>query len=364
LVLLNNDLCLGLSSDGNGFYVLQGGILGAMQIDVGCAGKGTFTQSGGQAVILDTLLIGDQSGSTGTYTITGGSIDANNIGVGQVDANNGWNGTGTLKVDSNSACITVHKTLHFGANGTYTVDPNYHPTLIIQPATKGTASVQIAATDPNKVAGLGRTTLVCQFNATDANMSTVNLEVAGKAYDPNLVVGGVDNNFSTANFVIDTLVVGLQGAGPSKCGTTLNLVKNYVNDANAVYVRNLIMAEGAFIKPNGFKLYYLKGGTARRFFPGDANLDGVVDGVDFLAWQSGYGNNTTGTWAIGDFNGDRKVDGVDFLIWQSNYPSGGLSPLGVNSAASPARSLIDLNGDGIISIEEAEKAFDGLPNAK
>jgi hypothetical protein len=132
------------------------------------------------------------------------------------------------------------------------------------------------------------------------------------------------------------------------------------------------MAPGAQIKLNNFKLYYLvgnstDGNTAKQFFPGDANLDGKVDGVDFLIWQSNYSQNPgINKWSTADFNGDRKVDGVDFLIWQANYPHSGLNVAGGGPAASvadpysPARELIDTNGDGVISIEEAEKAFDVL----
>ena len=62
------------------------------------------------------------------------------------------------------------------------------------------------------------------------------------------------------------------------------------------------------------------------FLPGDANLDGTVDGSDvtILAanWQAGV-NTGTATWSMGDFNGDGKVDGSDLTIlasnWQANY---------------------------------------------
>ena len=50
---------------------------------------------------------------------------------------------------------------------------------------------------------------------------------------------------------------------------------------------------------------------------GDANLDGVVDGVDFIAWN----NNKFGpslNWSDADFNGDGFVDGVDFITWNDN----------------------------------------------
>ncbi len=50
---------------------------------------------------------------------------------------------------------------------------------------------------------------------------------------------------------------------------------------------------------------------------GDANLDGSVDGEDFVIWNSHKFTSGNG-WADGDFNGDSIVDGVDFTIWNSN----------------------------------------------
>ncbi len=50
---------------------------------------------------------------------------------------------------------------------------------------------------------------------------------------------------------------------------------------------------------------------------GDANLDGLVDGVDFLAWNANK-FQVSNRWSEGDFNCNGVVDGADFLIWNSN----------------------------------------------
>lgn len=52
---------------------------------------------------------------------------------------------------------------------------------------------------------------------------------------------------------------------------------------------------------------------------GDANGDGRVDGVDFVAWLNHYNQNTVNGVRDGDFNVSGKVDGVDFVIWLNNY---------------------------------------------
>jgi hypothetical protein len=74
---------------------------------------------------------------------------------------------------------------------------------------------------------------------------------------------------------------------------------------------------------------------------GDFDLDGDVDGRDFLTWQRnfGYGDglalggNVTALRTDGDTNGDWKVDGLDLVDWQANYGAG--SSLLANVAAVP-----------------------------
>ena len=53
------------------------------------------------------------------------------------------------------------------------------------------------------------------------------------------------------------------------------------------------------------------------YLAGDANLDGTVDGPDFLIWNDNKFGPGLG-WTDGDFNADGLVDGVDFLIWNDN----------------------------------------------
>ena len=53
------------------------------------------------------------------------------------------------------------------------------------------------------------------------------------------------------------------------------------------------------------------------YLSGDANLDGTVDGQDFLVWNNNK-FSTTSAWCSGDFTGDGIVDGADFLNWNSN----------------------------------------------
>lgn len=51
--------------------------------------------------------------------------------------------------------------------------------------------------------------------------------------------------------------------------------------------------------------------------PGDANLDGLVDGQDFIIWNLFKFSAAVG-WCVGDFNIDGFVDGQDFILWNVN----------------------------------------------
>ncbi|HEY6563147.1 MAG TPA: M14 family zinc carboxypeptidase, partial [Pirellulaceae bacterium] len=57
-------------------------------------------------------------------------------------------------------------------------------------------------------------------------------------------------------------------------------------------------------------------GAGRVYLPGDANLDGVVDGSDFNVWNSHKFTNSP-AWCHGDFTADGVVDGSDFNAWNS-----------------------------------------------
>ncbi|MEM8681612.1 MAG: PEP-CTERM sorting domain-containing protein, partial [Planctomycetota bacterium] len=58
-------------------------------------------------------------------------------------------------------------------------------------------------------------------------------------------------------------------------------------------------------------------GPGLEFLPGDATLDGTVDGQDFLAWNDHKFTADAG-WCGGDFNGDGTTDGGDFLLWNKH----------------------------------------------
>ncbi len=58
-------------------------------------------------------------------------------------------------------------------------------------------------------------------------------------------------------------------------------------------------------------------GAGKSFLRGDANLDGIVDGLDFIAWNAHKFTADT-AWTHGNFDADGNIDGQDFIIWNAN----------------------------------------------
>lgn len=58
--------------------------------------------------------------------------------------------------------------------------------------------------------------------------------------------------------------------------------------------------------------------TGKVTLPGDANLDGFVDGSDFNIWNANKFTSGGVSWAHGDFNCDDVVDGSDFNVWNAS----------------------------------------------
>ncbi len=64
---------------------------------------------------------------------------------------------------------------------------------------------------------------------------------------------------------------------------------------------------------------------------GDADLDGVVTGADYVIWRKHL--NSPGGWRDGDFSGNGTVDMADYDIWRTNF---GVAPPGSGAGLAEA----------------------------
>ena len=110
-----------LAQNIKGYYELSGGTLTTNNEYVGASGVGTFVQSGGYNVIPSNiasnfLLMGDDSTATGTYHLSGGTLQTNAIVLGHF-------GSGTLLQTGGRAQVSgvVRVGRDFGSKGYYSL---------------------------------------------------------------------------------------------------------------------------------------------------------------------------------------------------------------------------------------------------
>ncbi|MCA9102190.1 MAG: polysaccharide deacetylase family protein [Planctomycetales bacterium] len=88
--------------------------------------------------------------------------------------------------------------------------------------------------------------------------------------------------------------------------------------------------------------------------PADANLDGFVNGDDYLTWANNFHTYPTNGAAGGDFNHDGYVDGLDYLDWVANY---GVTPLNLLSVTD-GENGDDVNGQTNVGATESAGSVD------
>lgn len=107
-VTFTNNLSLGGFYGGTsapaGSYTLSGsGVLNTTNVWVGLSGSGTFNQLGGTHSSDSLMVAAAQSGSTGAYNISGGTLTAKGLYLGDV---NGNGGNGTLTQTAGTVNVT------------------------------------------------------------------------------------------------------------------------------------------------------------------------------------------------------------------------------------------------------------------
>lgn len=126
--LVTDTLTLGGSDNqydrGDGYYTITGGTLQALHVVLGEAhGHGTFKQTGGTVLIKDgvnwwggSLSIGDQTDAIGSYDITDSTLDARSS---RVSLGYGVGGTLTMK----GTAVVIADSVHIGQNGSIVSKP-------------------------------------------------------------------------------------------------------------------------------------------------------------------------------------------------------------------------------------------------
>ncbi len=149
--------------------------------------------------------------------------------------------------------------------------------------------------------GNGCGTLTC--NGNSPNFETIpGDQFVTIPYTPPTVSCDFDGSGSCDGADIDALVANI-AVGPPDPGTYDLTNDGLVNLAD----RDAWLTQAGALNLPSQNAYLL----------GDANLDGTVDGQDFIRWNSNKFTNTI-QWTSGNFTADGAVDGQDFILWNAN----------------------------------------------
>jgi len=264
-VVVNNNLHLGELTGSSGSYTLDGGtsslrVTGTNKNEIiGVGGAGTFTQNAGTHSVEGILSLGGKNATlgTGTYSLNGGSLTVGtNVTPGWAFV--GENGTGTL-TQSNAASATVNGNLvlggQAGSQGTYTLNGG---TLDV--AGTGLTGGNLA------VGHRGQGT----FTQNGGQVATSELQVAG----------GPSNGSATA-----------QGSYNLNSGTLTATVENIGNTGNG----SLTQSEGSANQADSVTLGASVGSSGTYQLNG-----GILTATSLTVGDSGQGtfNQTGGSSAV------------------------------------------------------------------
>ncbi len=167
-------------------------------------------------------------------------------------------------------------------------------------------SLAIDAGDPAAMAGVGDTPEFDQRGMPFARVSAGRIDMGA--------VELIDGDFNDDGFYTYTDIDELVGAiAPGTNDTTYDLNSDGLVDLTD---RDIWLAVAGAANLD----------THDPFLLGDANLDGVVDGQDFIIWNANK-FSPTGLWSRADWNADGLTDGQDFIIWNAHKFQASGSPL-------------------------------------
>jgi autotransporter-associated beta strand protein len=278
---------------------------------IGETGFGTFTQSGGTHTVLANLTLASSSASQGTYNLNGGTLILDLLRKGSGTATFNFGG-GTLRASGTmSSSLPMNLT---GTGGNATVDTQNYAVAL---------SGDLTGTGGLTKSGAGTLTLSAANNyngTTTVAGGTLELGTA-PARHPIFDLGGAD--IQHGKMVFD------YASGSSPAAT----IKGLLTASYHGGLWDVGQFKSSTATTTGLTLGWLDDGssavTVMATYPGDFNLDGVVDNLDKSIW---FAHAFTGTtWQQGDTNYDGAVNGLDRDLWFAHV---GMPPIAGLPAAA------------------------------
>jgi hypothetical protein len=329
-------MSMGSSVGGNGTYTLSNSAIltVAGQVVVGDVGTGTITQSGGQMIVTPLgsfpgqLAMASNTGSNGTYNLSGGSIMSGSVAMSPFGGNAIFNQSG--------GSVTLTADLSLG-------DPTL-PGLFGQALynhTGGVVLVQQLNIGSNgnfkQTGGTLRTTQLT-IDTTGGKLDVQqNMVIDYTGGSPLATVRGyLKSGVSTGSGIINSSPVSGKSVGYAEASDLLGLTGTNTKTWNG----QTVDATSILIR-----------GT----LGGDSNLDGVVDFTDLVKVAQNYGSSAgTSTWTKGDFDYDGNVGFSDLVQVAQNYggvaPSQAIPGASVGFEADLARAFAEVPEPGVMVV--------------
>ena len=186
-----------------------------------------------------------------------------------------------------------------------------------------TDSDQLVVTGEAAVAGAIQLALVDGYVPTSGDFFVV-LQ-SSQLIDDSFSLTGDATGFNVAR-INQSIYLSFQGANPDfdadgtvNCADVDALVAEITGAANDLSFD--VNGDGS-ISPDDLTTWLAAAGalnleSGNPYLLGDVNLDGFVDGQDFIVWNDNK-FTASAAWCSGDLNADGTVDGQDFIGWNAN----------------------------------------------
>jgi len=281
-------------------------------------GRGTLIANGGLTNLGSIVFSG-----AGNTDVFGNVVNLNRINVTGGNTTTFWGScntlSGTLSVNSNSTAVfvgTLAGQSHIVGPGTKDIEgfASGGPIATVVGDTiveqQGTVSADFLHEDDVTVYG----SLQIPPDGTPSHVSQVNtLTIASGTLDL------TNNDLIVVNTPVTTVASYIAGAFNNGAWNGAGLTSSSAQAAGANKTA-LGYATAASVGISTFDGQPVSGSTTlvRYTYMGDANLDGVVNALDFNAVASNFGG-TGDQWYQGDFNYDGVVNTLDFTQLSTNF---------------------------------------------
>lgn len=400
----------GFATPGSGeMLVGPGGNVAVSELHIGVTGSGTLSQNGGAIAAVngsalfaeagmengmygEDVYLGTQTGSTGVYNHSGGTLTAGDDFIIGHFGNGVYNMTGSAVVAGAGWTVLGNEA---GSSGTWNISGGTFNQSFgdLEIGDAGTGTVNLA----------GGTLNVSGYTAVGHRSGSGLLHVSGTGVlnTPDLkILMGKDGNMTTSG----VLRVGGQG-GQINVANALTMDESQMGHENKIIAdlvasgittikvggsssiergALVVQSDPGFYKPTAGDQYVLidtgswsgqnrfasvttnvtlartddilfqgtgfsgAGGSATKYevrvtARGDFDVNLDVNAADLNVWAANFGS-TSGSYAKGDANQDGRVNGIDLLSWQRNFGSYAAASAVAASVPEPAACTLVLAG--------------------